>query len=219
MISGHTPRLLHSLSLVTFCKFCFKGLPLAFIIDIGPPLAAIKKCGADCCSSFWAPLGKPRTTLIVPFISRPRKSHMHRPMQGMSLMLNERKTGSTYRQCTGATRSSQAYFVAFSIEETKPRTYQLRFRREVLIYNYSNLNIRTRCSLSLCISRDAIDLESISTPYSVIHLPSSGTFACPYSPPFNHASPLQFPYASLSKLLCATLISSLISSTSASLLT
>jgi hypothetical protein len=44
MISGHTPWLSFSLPCDIFAHFCFKGLPLAFIIDIGPPLAAIKKC-------------------------------------------------------------------------------------------------------------------------------------------------------------------------------
>jgi hypothetical protein len=38
----------------------------------------------------------------------------------------------------------------------------------VLIYIYSNLNTHARSILSLCISRDAIDLESISTLYSII---------------------------------------------------
>jgi hypothetical protein len=45
----------------------------------------------------------------------------HRPMLSMRLMLNERKTGSTYRQCIGAQKEFLGAFVAFSIEGTKLR--------------------------------------------------------------------------------------------------
>jgi hypothetical protein len=42
-------------------------------------------------------------------------------MLSMRLMLNERKTGSTYRQCIGAQKEFLGAFVAFSIEGTKLR--------------------------------------------------------------------------------------------------